>query len=107
MGVVRMGKNNKRNDLGQSVVEYILLMSVVMSLAMMIFKSRYFKNFFGPDSVVFNNFRLSLEHSYRHGFPGKLESKEREQERYNEVHESYFSEGDTHFFFTKEYKTGT
>lgn len=100
-----MGNKNNflKNERGQSAVEYILLMGAVLSITLGVMRSAYFKRFFGNQSQVFDNYRLRMEHGYRHGFPGALATPIKKDERNSATHESYFSNGNTHFFFTREY----
>jgi hypothetical protein len=52
---------------GQSVVEYILLLAVVVAIAMGVFRSRAFQDFFGKDSSFFTAIARSIEVNYRFG----------------------------------------
>lgn len=59
------------NSRGQSTVEYILLLSVLISLALIVFHSDAFKKFFSEDSEFFSKLVERMEYSYRHGRLGK------------------------------------
>lgn len=52
---------------GQSSVEYILLLAVVVALAMGVFRSRQFQSFFGDDSEFFEAMKEHIEVNYRFG----------------------------------------
>lgn len=56
----------RKSESGQSTVEYILLLAVVMALFFSIFRSRPFQEFLGEDSTFFNNIakRLALDYRY-------------------------------------------
>lgn len=58
---------------GQSVVEYILLLAVVATLSLGIFKSDAFQDFLGPDSEFFNQLAKQQEYAYRHGLSADVE----------------------------------
>ena len=66
-----VGNKNFLNNKGQSTVEYVLLLVVVVSLASMIFKTRLFQNFFGEDSDFVATLINRMEYSYRHGRMGE------------------------------------
>lgn len=58
------------SNLGQSTVEYILLLLVVSSIAAVFFKSPLFQDMFGDDSGLFQSLASQIEFSYRHGYLG-------------------------------------
>jgi hypothetical protein len=58
-------KNNK----GQSMLEYILLMAVMTTIGMTLFKSKVFTDFMGPNSVFFDELRSRYAFTYRYGSP--------------------------------------
>ena len=57
-----------KNSKGQSTIEYILLLSVVMILTIKIMTGPIFKNLFGQESIVFASILKKMEFSYKHGF---------------------------------------
>ena len=63
-----------RNNRGQGVVEYILLLVVLSGLASLILKSDSFKQFLGSDSSFFGAVAQRLEFSYRYGHNGEDDS---------------------------------
>lgn len=86
------------NQAGQSTVEYILLMVVLMTMGLAFFKSNAFENFFGPNSGVFTAIARKMEFSYRYGHNGIEDTY---GENYtSEGHEAYFNneEGKSRFF---------
>ncbi|MEI8346208.1 MAG: hypothetical protein WCG27_01990 [Pseudomonadota bacterium] len=58
-----------KNKKGQSAVEYILLLGVVMTMAFAVFQSKTFKKYMGPDSPVWNRMKDYWEYTYRFGSP--------------------------------------
>ena len=74
---------------GQSIVEYILLMSVLMSILAAVFNSRYFKDFLGDDSAFFEALRKRYEYTYRHGRFGNEDQTPDPSGVRGQPHESY------------------
>jgi len=89
-------KDNK----GQSALEYILLLMVVVSLSATVFKSDAFKNFMGPDSVYFEALRKRFEYTYRFGSPPIPGTAEGDSNAYSTRHDNYYNttRGQTRFF---------
>lgn len=58
------------NENGQSAVEYILMLVVVVGLSFSVIKSRAFQDFLGSESPFFTAMILRIEYSYRHGREG-------------------------------------
>ncbi len=89
-----------KNEKGQSVLEYVLLMAVVVSMGMAVFKSKVFTDFMGPNSVYFETLRKNFEFSYRYGSPPSGLEDPSEGNAYASRHESYFngSINETRFF---------
>jgi hypothetical protein len=54
------------NQSGQSTVEYILLLVVVVTFITTVFNSRAFKEFFGDDSAFFTAIAEGLRTNYRY-----------------------------------------
>ncbi len=88
-----------KNSQGQSVVEYILLMVVLMSLAFGVFNSRYFKDFFDEDSTFFSVLSIRIEHSYRNALFVEDNNLD-----YNSPHPSFHNSdsGGSRFFVSKD-----
>jgi len=84
---------------GQSLVEYILLLGMLLMVGVSLFKSDAFKNIFGEDSELFAKLRKQYEYEYRHGLSGREDLTD---EGYGGVHESFFSKGKTRFFSPDE-----
>ena len=83
------------NARGQSFVEYILLLGMLLMIGISIFKSDTFKDVFGEDSIFFGKLKKQFEYEYRHGLSGL---EDQTNETYGGVHESYFTKGKTRFF---------
>ena len=50
-----------KNEQGQSLVEYILLLGMLLMIGVSIFKSDQFKDIFGEDSSLFAKLRKQFE----------------------------------------------
>lgn len=55
------------NKKGQSLIEYLLLLLVISSVAFGIFNHPRLKKFIGPNSSYFNALKRGMEYSYRYG----------------------------------------
>lgn len=55
------------NKKGQSLIEYLLLLLVISSVAFSIFSHPKLKQFIGPNSSYFNALKRGMEYSYRFG----------------------------------------
>ena len=92
--------NNQR---GQTVVEYILLLTVGISLVYTFYRSEAYRRLFGENGSIGNAIKTESEFNYRHAFP-------RKQGDLNQVdyagtsHPSYYDSvsGETRFFGPKE-----
>ena len=99
-----MGKSRKpvlkqKKNKGQSTVEYIMLLAVITSIVVSVVNSDWFKQFFGPDSEVFERMKSYMEYTYRHGLPGQNGVADY---GYGQEHETYFKDGQTRFFYPKD-----
>ena len=72
-GFICMVGNKKfvGNRRGQSTVEYVLLLAVIVTLASVVFKSHLFQEFFGKDADFVATLINRMEYSYRHGRMGE------------------------------------
>lgn len=59
-------KRLMRNYLGQSTVEYVLLLATVMFIVGLVMRSPLFAELLGEDSRFFANLKKRMEHSYRY-----------------------------------------
>ena len=71
---------------GQSTVEYILVLLVVVSLGYTVFKSKAFEELFGENSSLFAALKVRIEYSYRHGLSGSTDNS-----NYTNSHDSYLN----------------
>jgi hypothetical protein len=83
-------------DRGQSTVEYILLLAVIVFVVNAVFQSNLFKDFFGTNGKFAKSFRAETEFSYRHTLRGR---EFYSTPNYNGTHKSYIHQGATTRFF--------
>lgn len=104
-------ENKRKNFLkalgiqGQSAVEYLLLLSVVVSLGLTVFKSDVFKKMFGENSGMFESLRKRMEYNYRYTQDTEKGKTEDNFSSYSSPsHDSYVSANgtETHFFSPKQ-----
>ena len=89
---------NYKSVSGQSTVEYLLLLVVIMSLVVTVFRSDAFNQFFAEDSAFFAKIERLIEYSYRHGVPGGDDTV-----NYSGTgHPSFYGGGGTRFFIGRE-----
>jgi hypothetical protein len=88
------------NQKGQTVVEYILLLAVAMSLIVTFYRSATFQRFFGTQGELGRLYKLDAEWGYRHASMTGRASETNEPKGSAEEHASYFNAGasTTHFF---------
>lgn len=55
---------------GQTVVEYILLLSVIAGIVLAFYKSKLFQKYFGNTGIVGQTIKKRSEFAYRHGYMG-------------------------------------
>ncbi|MFZ4713090.1 MAG: hypothetical protein ACOYL6_05245 [Bacteriovoracaceae bacterium] len=92
--ILKFGSNKK----GQSTVEYILLLTVVATVVMSVFKSKLFMENFGKDGKILVQYKKQFEFAYRNGFP--YDGKDYD---YDNLHPSYsVGAGESHFFVPQE-----
>ena len=65
-----------RNQKGQTVVEYILLLAVAISLVITFYNSEAFKRLFGNQGAVGLRIKNETEFSYRHAYSVDHQSKQ-------------------------------
>ncbi|MBY0516138.1 MAG: hypothetical protein K2P81_04475 [Bacteriovoracaceae bacterium] len=83
---------------GQSTVEYILLLAVVISLVYIVINSPLFKQFIGRNGTFAQKMKATTEWNYRFGSQGVLPYSQINYS--NATHPSYWnsSTSSTHFF---------
>jgi Flp pilus assembly pilin Flp len=88
-----------KNEKGQTMVEYLLLIAVVISLVITFFRSDIFRKLFGPDGSVGQKIKEETEFAYRHAFIQNRPPGPQPAEYNPAVHPSYHEPGkDTRFF---------
>ena len=65
-----------RNEKGQTLVEYILLLAVAISLVLTFYNSEAFKRLFGSHGRIGLRIKQESEFSYRHAYGIDYASKE-------------------------------
>ncbi len=89
-----------KNQQGQTVVEYILLLAVAMSLIVTFYRSATFQRFFGTQGELGRLYKLDSEWGYRHASMTGRATELNEPKASAEQHASYYNEakGKSHFF---------
>lgn len=97
-----------RNQRGQTLVEYILLLSVAVSLVLTFYNSAAFKRIFGEQGTFGAKIKYQSEFAYRHAFttsgPGHTRPSDVAQDNKDgSIHPSYSDlQGETRFFGPKK-----
>ena len=92
-----------KNNVGQTAVEYILLLAVISSLSYTFYNNKRFKNFLAGKDGMFAVMKKGMSYSYRYGLEYKQDISIEDKENYNyvtNVHDTYFNskDGKTRFF---------
>jgi hypothetical protein len=89
-------KLKRQHNIGQSLVEYIMLMGAVATLVSIVLNSAAFKRVIGPNSEMFEKMKGYMEYSYRHASPGY----ELRGDYFSKKHDTYYNskKKETHFF---------
>ncbi len=89
-----------RNHLGQTSIEYTLLLFVVFSVTFALFQSPMFKDNLGQNGLMFQRLKNTIEYSYRHGLSGNTPLNDAGNEINYGVgrHSSYRNGNQTRFF---------
>lgn len=98
MDVVRMAKSFNlrllRNNRGQSIVEYILLLAVISSLGYAFYNNKRFKDFVAGKDGLFAYMRKGMSYSYRYGveYTKDIDYDEKAQFEYQtNKHDTYYN----------------
>lgn len=86
-----------RNHLGQTTVEYILLLAVITSLTYTFYNNKRFKNFLAGKEGMFAIMKNGMSYSYRYGLDYKqnVEFDEKMQFEYtSNKHDTYYNSKD-------------
>lgn len=95
-----IGKNIK-SEQGQTVVEYILLLSVAVALVITFYRSAAFKRLFGENGQVGKVMKSQNEFAYRHAYSRNKPATDIPRNNKDAtIHPSYadLNEGGTRFF---------
>lgn len=89
-----------KNQQGQTVVEYILLLAVAMSLIVTFYRSATFQRMFGTQGELGRLYKLDSEWGYRHASMTGRVTETNEPKSSAEDHASYYNtlKSETHFF---------
>lgn len=89
-----------KNQSGQSVVEYVLLVAVLMSFVVLVFSSDRFRGLFGTGSDFSQSFANRIACNYRFASNTQVQNCSELNRAYQErIHPTYFpSGGQTRFF---------
>lgn len=93
-----------KNQQGQTMVEYILLLVVSISLVMTFYKSDFFKRFFGEQGSLGKMIKEDSEFGYRHAYLRNRPKEYSTGHIYGPSHPSYQNteKNETRFFGAKE-----
>jgi hypothetical protein len=59
---------------GQTLVEYMLLLSVVAMIVLTFYRSKLFQKYFGNRGLIGQTIKTKSEFAYRHGYMGTVDS---------------------------------
>lgn len=84
------------NQSGQTMVEYLMLIAVVVSITVGVLRSEFFVNLLGANGTLGTSYKLRMENSYRYA----TKVNEAVTIDYNSInHPSYYDgSGSTRFF---------
>ena len=94
-------RRNKRqtileNNAGQSMVEYILLLAVVVALVSVVFNSDLVKGYFGDNGRLAEAFRGKIEYTYTHAVNGKKFFRVPNYDRHDSYNDRFYSVVETY-----------
>ncbi len=82
---------------GQSTIEYVLLLAVIMLLVSIVFRSPLFADLLGENSSFFKVLKDRMEYSYRYTHAGLKEDSGLEVITSPTSHDSYAKDGRSRF----------
>lgn len=92
-----------KNQKGQTVVEYILLLAVAVSLVVTFYRSETFRKFFGTQGQLGKMYKKDSEFGFRHAHLKPSTDETNTPKNSAEQHASYWNQEkrETHFFGPK------
>ena len=92
-----------KNNIGQSAVEYILLLAVISSLSYTVYNNKKFKSFLAGKDGMFAAMKKGISYSYRYGVEYSQEvagsyDEKMQYEYTTNAHDTYFKNGSSRFF---------
>lgn len=111
MDVVWMAKSFSirllRNNLGQSAVEYILLLAVLSTLGYTFYNNKKLKDFLKGQDGMFASMKKGMSYSYRYGLELKKDTPYEEKKDFeyeSNQHDTYLNQedGQSRFFSGKD-----
>jgi hypothetical protein len=92
-----------KNNIGQSAVEYILLLAVISSLSYTVYNNKKFKSFLAGKDGMFAAMKKGISYSYRYGLEYSQEvagsyDEKMQYEYTTNAHDTYFKDGSSRFF---------
>lgn len=93
-----------KNERGQTMVEYMLLLAVAVSLFVTFYHSQTFRRLFGSTGAIGKKIKNENEFAYRHAFTKNRPPNPYPVTRDGSKHPSYFNgeTGQTRFFGPKD-----
>lgn len=100
MGFFRGEAMDVRSQKGQTMVEYMMLLAVSISLMVTFINSDFFKKMFGTEGKLAKMIKEEAEFAYRHAYVRGHGADVSRTNRNGEAHPSYYQNGgsDSHFF---------
>lgn len=80
-----------KSEQGQTMVEYILLLAVAVSLVMTFYNSEAYRRLFGDNGAIGKKMKAESEFSYRHA--SMLGTDVPRDNRDGTIHPSYYDDG--------------
>ena len=93
-----------KSQKGQTMVEYILLLAVAVSIVVTFYNSEMFKKLFGEQGELAAKIRHDSEFSYRHGYTRGNTGDVSRTNRDGSIHPTYYNESQSgsRFFSAKD-----
>lgn len=88
-----------RSQSGQTMVEYILLLAVAISLVYTFYNSETFRRLFGEQGTIGQRIRIESEFSYRHAYMRKRPATDIDKNNRSSTEHHSYSDGTGSRFF--------